>query len=117
MQQSQLNATKPCEFNLKTYLASGAMQFGTPAKIMIKAWISDGLKRLLAETPLSRDMLITPQQDGAHLTATVNDSWEFRWWILSHAGSIQIRSPNSLASEITQRLQSALNLQHLELDT
>ncbi|HEJ5008695.1 TPA: helix-turn-helix transcriptional regulator [Pseudomonas aeruginosa] len=117
VEQSSLDSTKPDNFSLKTYLASGAMQFGTPAKIMIEAWISEGLSRLLAETPISSDMLLIPEEDGANLTATVNDSWELRWWILSHAGSIQIRSPNSLANEITQRLQNALNLQRMELDT
>lgn len=116
VQQTSFSAAKPTEFNLKKYLASGAMQFGTPAKMMIEAWVDEGLSRLLAETPLSNDMLLVADDAGAYLTATVNDSWELRWWILSHAGSIQIRSPQSLANEITQRLQSALNLQHMELD-
>lgn len=100
----------PPEFNLKGYLASGAMQFGTPAKIKIEAWINDGLSRLLTETPLSQDMKLTPKENGAELVATVNDSWELRWWILSHAGSIKIRKPRTLVNEIAARLQQALDL-------
>ena len=111
VQQIPLAAAKPDGFSLQTYLASGAMHFGTPATIKIAAWINEGLSRLLAETPLSNDMLLTPDEEGAHLTATVNDSWELRWWILSHAGSIQIRKPRSLRDEISQRLRSALELQ------
>lgn len=111
MQQTSLASTKPDGFSLQTYIASGAMQFGTPAQIKIDAWVNDGLSRLLAETPLANDMLLKPEEDGANLTATVNDSWELRWWILSHAGSIQIRKPNSLRDEIRQRLRAALELQ------
>lgn len=111
LQQTSVAANKPDGFNLKTYLASGAMQFGTPAKMVIEAWINEGLSRLLAETPLSNDMLLAPEEGGARLTATVNDSWELRWWILSHAGSIQIRKPRQLRDEISQRLRSALELQ------
>lgn len=108
-------STKPEGFSLKAYLASGAMQFGTAATITIEAWVNEGLSRLLAETPLSNDMLLAPKDDGALVTATVNDSWELRWWILSHAGSIQIRKPASLAEEITFRLKHALQLQSAEM--
>ncbi len=111
VQQTASASTKPEGFSLKAYLASGAMQFGTAATIKIEAWLNEGLSRLLAETPLSNDMLLAPEDDGALVTATVNDSWELRWWILSHAGSIQIRKPTTLAGEITSRLKQALQLQ------
>ncbi|HCF3807570.1 helix-turn-helix transcriptional regulator [Pseudomonas aeruginosa] len=110
VEQTSLAATKPDGFSLQAYLASGAMQFGTPAEVELEAWVNEGLSRLLAETPLSSNMLLTPEEDGAHLTATVNDSWELRWWILSHAGSIQIRKPRQLRDEIGQRLRAALEL-------
>lgn len=108
---------KPSDFNLPGYLAGGAMQFGTPAKIEIEAWVNGGLSRLLEETPLSNDMRLSPKEDGARLTATVNDSWELRWWILSHAGSIQIQQPAQLRDEICQRLRDALDLQQDQYPT
>lgn len=104
-------AIEPAEFNLRNYLDSGAMQFGTASQTKIVAWINDGLARLLRETPLSDDMTLTDEGDGSVLVATVTDSWELRWWILSHAGSIQIREPKKLASEITHRLSQALAMQ------
>lgn len=108
--QSGTPAATPEGFSLRSYLASGAMQFGTPVKVKIEAWITDGLSRLLSETPLSDDMRLTREEDGAHLFATVTDSWELRWWILSHAGSIQIKKPQALANDIAERLQQALDL-------
>lgn len=101
---------KPDGFNLKNYVESGAMQFGTQEKIQLEAWVSEGLARLLQEAPISHDMHLVAEDDGSRLTAIVNDSWELKWWILSHAGYIQIGKPEQLRDEITQRLRSALEL-------
>ncbi|MHB0765368.1 helix-turn-helix transcriptional regulator [Stutzerimonas sp. NM35] len=105
----------PCEkpegFDLQAYISSGAMQFGTHKKIQFEAWVSEGLARLLQETPISNDMLLIPAEGGSRLAATVNDSWELKWWILSHAGSIRVEQPEYLREEITERLQQGLNLQ------
>jgi len=101
---------KPKGFDLQDYVDSGAMQFGTHEKIKLEAWISEGLARLLQEAPISHDMLLVAEDEGSRLTATVNDSWELKWWILSHAGSIQIQQPQGLRDEIQQRLKAALEL-------
>lgn len=113
VQQTSIPVIKPDGFSLPIYLASGAMQFGTPTKVKIEAWVNEDLSRLLMETPLSDNMHLTPTEDGADFTATVNDSWELRWWILSHAGSIKIRKPKRLSDEISQRLRAALDLQEI----
>lgn len=102
--------SKPDGFNLKNYVESGAMQFGTHEKIQLEAWVSEGLTRLLQESPISHDMLLVTEDEGSRLTATVNDSWELKWWILSHAGSIQVHQPQGLRDEIHQRLRTALEL-------
>lgn len=101
---------KPDGFNLQDYVDSGAMQFGTHEKIQLEAWVSEGLARLLQEAPISHDMLLAAEDDGSKLTATVNDSWELKWWVLSHAGAIQVHKPQGLRDEITQRSRAALEL-------
>ena len=101
---------KPDRFSLQDYVASGAMQFGTHEKIQLETWVSEGLARLLQEAPISHDMLLIAEDEGSRLTATVNNSWELKWWILSHAGSIQVQQPPGLRDEISQRLQAALEL-------
>lgn len=88
------------------------MQFGEPATSKVEAWTNSGLARLLRETPISADMQLVADTDGFNMTATVNDSWELQWWILSHSGSIQIRKPKKLRDDIIQRLTSALELQN-----
>lgn len=98
---------KPNGFNLQDYIASGAMQFGTHEKIQLNAWVSEGLARLLQETPISDDMLLTAEGEGSTLTATVNDSWELKWWILSHSGAITVHEPKELRDEVMERLNTA----------
>lgn len=104
-QQLTSPCIKPEGFNLSRYIDSGAMQFGNLATINFHAWITDGLARLIRETPIASDMQLREQDGGFDLTATVNDSWELRWWVLSHAGSIVVHAPQALRDEITERLE------------
>lgn len=105
-------SNRPADFSLQHYIDSGAMQFGKGLPITLEAWISEGLARLVHETPISNDMALTATQDGAVMKATVLDTWELRWWILSHAGSIRIDAPATLRADIARRLKQALELHH-----
>jgi predicted DNA-binding transcriptional regulator YafY len=101
----------PGDFNLKSYIVSGAMQFAVTGKITLLAQVNATVATILRETPLSEDMQLSSGEDGwMQLQATVNDSWELKWWLLSHAGAIRIDAPQSLRTEITERLQQALTL-------
>lgn len=102
---------KPAGFELAAYIDSGALQFGIPQQINLLAWVDDNLARRLMETPLSNDMQLTAlAEGGAELCATVNDSWELMWWLLSHAGSIKVRAPESLRSNMLEKLRQSLAL-------
>lgn len=97
----------PEGFTLQQYVDSGAMAFGIPAPIQLKVWLTKDLARLLAETPLSEDMALTDDGEGKLITATVKDTWQLRWWALSHAGSLVVLEPAALREELTKRLESA----------
>lgn len=103
-------SNRPAEFNLQRYIDSGAMQFGKALPITLEAWLSDGLARLVRETPISSDMTLKATEDGALMQATVLDTWELHWWILSHAGSIRIDQPLTLRKSIGQLLKRGLAL-------
>lgn len=107
-------SNRPNNFNLQRYIDGGAMQFGKALPIRLEAWLSDGLARLVRETPISSDMTLSATKGGAKLQATVLDTWELQWWILSHAGSIRIDKPETLRDVITQRLHQALEIQTRE---
>lgn len=95
-------------FSLDKYIADGALQFGEGGEIELTAILSDELARLLSETPISKDQLLKAKGDQWHLKATVLDSWQLRWWILSHGPGIQVLKPSPLAKEIEKTLKAAV---------
>ncbi|MGH8502865.1 MAG: helix-turn-helix transcriptional regulator [Gammaproteobacteria bacterium] len=102
-------ARRPDAFNLDAYIQSGALQFGTGKTLRLEAGVSEGLKRILEETPLSADQKLTrDKQWAARVTATVADSWQLRWWILSQGDAIEVHRPVRLRRKIAASLKAAL---------
>lgn len=101
----------PCEglgtFDLDSYLGSDALQFGKPEKIELKAWVSEQQGRLIRETPLSSDMQLTAVKGGYQVQATVKDTWQLQWWILSLGESMVVQEPASLRARVAQTLRRA----------
>lgn len=95
------------DFNLQTYLSTDALQFGKIEKIAFEAWISEKQARLLRETPLSPDMMMTDLGKGYRVTATISDSWQLQWWILSLGDGIIVEKPQNLREQIADKLRSA----------
>ena len=98
---------RPADFNLDAYIASGAFQFGGGENISLKAEIWDELAYILQETPLSADQQIQQDESTFALTATVADSWQLRWWILSQGEGIEVIEPVVLREEIASNLKMA----------
>lgn len=98
---------RPDGFDLDDYVEGGALQFGAGAMFRIEARLSKDLAAVLEETPMSPDQ--TVHRDGADflLTATVSDSWQLRWWVLSQGSAIEVLSPASLRDEIGRQLGEA----------
>jgi len=53
-------------------------------------------------------MRLESEEDGHRLTATVQDSWQLRWWVLSQAGSIAVRESAVLRKELIRQLEAGL---------
>jgi predicted DNA-binding transcriptional regulator YafY len=112
-QQAEILETpsrRPDSFSLDDYITGGALQFTSPGAglIALQAWINEDLARQLRETPLSSDMQLEPEEGGHRLSATVQDSWQLRWWMLSQAGSIAVREPVALREELIKQLEAGL---------
>ena len=101
---------RPKDFNIDEYIKGAELTFGSRKTIKLKAYVSEWLYNILIETPLSQDQTIELEGDWSHLTATVDDSWQLRWWILSQGDGIQVKQPKSLKKEIIKELKSALEL-------
>ncbi|MGV8918459.1 MAG: helix-turn-helix transcriptional regulator [Pseudomonas sp.] len=95
-------------FNLLDYLGSDALQFGNSGSIELQAWISDNLERLIRETPLSTDMMLHKLENGYRLNATLSNSWQLHWWILSQGAALVVEKPVCLRDDIFDKLKNAM---------
>jgi len=101
-------ANKPAGYSVDAFLSSGAMNFDVGKELKIKARLSHELAMYLEETPLSKDQDIAYRKEHYQLTATVHDSWQLHFWILSQGAEITILGPKALRVSIQQALQAAL---------
>lgn len=101
-------AKRPKGFSLDTYLAGGGAQFCTGNAIVIKARVTDELARLLDETPISTDQKITTRAGVHTLSATVRESWQLDFWILSQGAAITVLKPVALRKHIIASLKNTL---------
>ena len=95
-------------FSLTAFLATGGAPFGPQNEIKLKAVLGEDLAAILRETALSPDQTITLRDSKIILTATVMESWQLHFWILSQGASITILQPAALRKTIIARLQAAL---------
>lgn len=98
---------RPKGFSLDRYIASGALDFGGGGQLVLEAIVSKQLAGHLTETPLAKNMKLNDQGTEIRLSATVTDSPQLRWWILSHGAAIHVLKPDALQTEIARALQTA----------
>lgn len=72
--------------------------------------LSEALARQLRETPLTGDMRLQADGDGHHLSATLQDSWQLRWWLLSQTGKIVVHEPQVLHEALRSQLETGLQM-------
>ena len=102
-QRTYTACNRPAEGKLDAWLHNGAAQFGNQQTMQLRLKLSEDLMRLVAESPLSTDQVM----DQDIVQATVQDSWELRWWILSQGAGIEVMEPMALREEIAQSLRDA----------
>lgn len=109
-EKSTLSAVVPEGFNIDAYLQHEQGQFMSHSGkgIKLRADIAPWLVKILTETPLSKNQNISLRDDTHRLQATVPDSWQLRWWILSLGDSIRVTAPEPLAQAIRSELEKAL---------
>jgi predicted DNA-binding transcriptional regulator YafY len=100
---------RPDNFSLDKALATGLADFasqGTPQRLVLRC--SEELAAYLAETPLSLDQEMDPIADGwIRVYATVNDTWQLRWWLLGQGAAVEVCSPEGIRDEIRTVLHNA----------
>ena len=98
------------------YIASGAFGFGGEETIRLKVIFKNPAGNHLYETPLSIDQVLKAEDDHhLHLSATVIDTEQLRWWLLGFGENVEVLAPVKLRRNIAQSIQSsAINYQRTE---
>lgn len=89
----------PDEFDLDTYILQGEMSFPTGGKIQLSFELNEYAARQLRDCPLSADQRISETEgnnEDVIIEATVQDSMELRWWLLSFGDEAKILEPLDL---------------------
>jgi len=89
--------TVPGDFDLDAYIASGELNFGAGEMIQLQARFYNNVVVHLEERPLSDDQTLATEDDECSiLTATVQDTPELRWWLLSFGDQVEVLEPAAL---------------------
>ena len=93
----------PQGFALKDYVAQGAFAYPVGSDIKLVARFEKDAAFHLTETPLSADQKM--QDDGddhVRITATVQDTQQLRWWLLSFGAKVEVQAPKALRVEFAK---------------
>lgn len=99
---------KPDNFSLQQYIKDGGLHFTSGKTLSLVANVQEGTARVLAESPLSGDQTLTETTNGYKLCASVSDSWQLKWWIMSQGDNIEIIEPLAMRQDIKKQLENAL---------
>lgn len=99
----------PKSFDIDEYIRTGGLSFGSGEAFQLKLRVQSDLRTTLVESPLSTDMTITPDGDLVYLvSATVQDTWQLKWWIRSQGAQVEVLEPKSLREEFRETLRQTL---------
>jgi predicted DNA-binding transcriptional regulator YafY len=95
--------SKPADFDLDKYIASGALGWFPKETIHLNAIFTAEVAAHLYETPLSEDQTMTELPDGRiQLTATVQETLQLRWWLQGFGDAVEVVEPVHLRKQIAE---------------
>lgn len=97
-------ASKPAGFDVDREVerSQGMGGSGEPLRLVARFWKRAGLH--LLETRLAADQVVEEgDDDHFRLTATVNDTAQLRWWLLSFGSKVEVLEPTELREEMANQ--------------
>ena len=97
-------ASKPAGFDVDREVerSQGMGGSGEPLRLVARFWKRAGLH--LLETRLAADQVVEEADDDHfRLTATVNDTAQLRWWLLSFGSKVEVLEPQGLREEMANQ--------------
>jgi predicted DNA-binding transcriptional regulator YafY len=97
-------ASQPAGFDVDREVerSQGMGGSGEPLRLVARFWKRAGLH--LLETRLAADQVVGDEDDDHfRLTATVNDTAQLRWWLLSFGSKVEVLEPTELREEMANQ--------------
>ncbi|MHB8425707.1 MAG: helix-turn-helix transcriptional regulator, partial [Gammaproteobacteria bacterium] len=94
---------RPNGFDLDAYIQANSFDFPKGQSIPLDVLFRKNLAVHVQETPLSKDQAIEPFDDTrVRVRATVNDTGQLRWWLLSFGARVEVMGPPKLRAEMRE---------------
>lgn len=100
----------PSDFSLDEFVALQPTGWGTGKQIRITLSLLPFLARILSESPMSEDQILSrgdDDDDNWRVEATVPESDRLLWWLLSFGAGVQVISPAKLRERVVKELRAA----------
>lgn len=99
-------AIYPKGFSLDEKVDAGVWDFGDGKKITIELLFEPGYGDHLQESLLSKDQQVEEMDgDKLKITATVADTPQLRWWLMSFGAGVEVISPPNFRTEMAAEYQ------------
>lgn len=94
---------RPDGFDLDTYIQANSFDFPKGKSIPLEVLFEKTLAVHIQETPLSKDQTVEPFGDAqVRIRATVRDTGQLRWWLLSFGHRVEVLAPQVLRTEMRE---------------
>jgi predicted DNA-binding transcriptional regulator YafY len=103
--------TYPFGFSIDEFVKSQPTGWGTGAQIRVTLSVVPRLGRVLLESPMGDDQVVTRgEEEDDHWTveATVQEAEKFVWWLLSLGAGVEVITPLELRLRVAKELHEAL---------
>lgn len=100
--------TQPEDFDIDRFIREGYLHFGEGGDIALKLWANKDAAKYMTESPLSEDMAMQESGEGYEVIATVQNTWQLKWWLLSQASNVKVLEPVELREVVVRNLKEAL---------
>ena len=99
----------PADFSLDEFVASQPTGWGTGKQIRVTLSVLPHLGRILTESPLGEDQIVTrgdEHDDDWTVDATVPESERLVWWLLSFGAGVEVLAPLELRERVGGELRA-----------
>jgi predicted DNA-binding transcriptional regulator YafY len=109
--------SRPPDFDIDEYLASGALGWFPKEDIRLGAVFSPEVSMHLEESPLSEDQVLTDLPDGrTKLSATVRETLQLHWWLQGFGDLVEVLEPKELRKKLAKSFRNQAELYGKNLD-